>query len=255
VLPSLSFQLWQNTFHLIRSLWSLAPSLSHTHTHTLELMKAHAETHMQCFYVVVYSCNVTWRGAKEPVEGPWPEACRHLSAALLKCLFITLFQLHLPLSSASHHANPNTPGLSRLIQSMISERGEAFPSFSSFSCLNSPTLYSLPVFQRITLWERTELTEKIEERKEREGWIEEKREEAVVYSMQHRLLNWFQRSSWTRGIRGTHCRLDVFAFVGCRKSDLYPCSQPTSHIPTITTTRNDGRYEGSPPKTGITVFQ
>ena len=29
--------------------------------------------------------------------------------------------------------------------------------------------------------------------------------------------------------RHTHCRLALFAFVGCRKSDLHPCSQPTSH--------------------------
>ncbi|TNN82275.1 hypothetical protein EYF80_007395 [Liparis tanakae] len=37
--------------------------------------------------------------------------------------------LRLPPSSASRHANPNTLGLSRLIQSMISERREPFPLF------------------------------------------------------------------------------------------------------------------------------
>lgn len=91
--------------------------------------------------------------------------------------------------------------------------------------------------------------------KEREGgmdrWIEEKREGAKVYSIQHGLLNWFQSSSWTPGMHGTHCRLAVFAFVGCRKSDLHPCSQPTSHIPPITTTKNEGSYEDSLPTTGI----
>lgn len=64
----------------------------------------------------------------------------------------------------------------------------------------------------------------------RDGWIEKKREGAEVYFMQHGLLNWFQSSSWTPGIRGTHCRLAVFAFAGCRKFDHYPCRQPTSHL-------------------------
>lgn len=108
-------------------------SLSQTHTHT------------QCCRAAVYSCNVTWRGANEPREGPWPEACRHLSLALLKCLFITLIQLHLLLSPASRHANLNTLGLSRQIQSMISERREPFPPlFFLFSYSKSPTLSTPP---------------------------------------------------------------------------------------------------------------
>lgn len=84
-----------------------------------------------------------------------------------------------------------------------------------------------------------------------DGWIEEKKEGAEVYSIQHGLLNWFQSSSWTPGMHGTHCRLAVFAFVGCRKSDLHRRSQPTSHIPPIATTKNEGGYENSRPKTGI----
>lgn len=109
-----------------------------------------------------------------------------------------------------------------------------FPSFSPFSCPNSPTQPSLPlplsqcVFQRVTLG-KTEQRQKGEERKgEGGGWIEEKEEGAEVYSIQHGLLNWFQSSSWTPGMHGTHCRRAVFAFVGCRKSDIPPCSQPTS---------------------------
>ena len=54
-------------------------------------------------------------------------------------------------------------------------------------------------------------------------------------------------------MHGTHCRLAVFAFVGCRKFDLYLRSQPTSHIPPITKTKNEGSYEDSDTmKKGIT---
>lgn len=133
-----------------------------------------------------------------------------------------------------------------------------FPSFSPFSCPNSPTLSSLPlprshcVFQRVTLGKRRTEGRGKEREGGRDGWREEKREGAEVYSIQHGLLNWFQSSSWTPGMRGTHCRLAVFAFVGCRKSDPRPCSQPTSHIPPITTTENEGSYEDGRPKTGIT---
>lgn len=52
------------------------------------------------------------------------------------------------------------------------------------------------------------------------------REGAEVYSIQHGLLNWFQSSSWTPGMHSTHCRLAVFAFVGCRKSDLISVANP-----------------------------
>lgn len=172
---------------------------------------------------------MTWRGASEPVEGLWPEACRHLSAALLKCLFITLFQLHLLLSSASLHANPNMPGLSRLIQSVILERREPFPP--SFPPSVAQTLLP-PCFPKSdTLgenWVGAEGRAK-EGKGVRDGWIEEKREGVEVYFMQHGLLNWFQSSSWTPGMHGAYCRLAVFAFVGCRKFDHYPCSQPPSH--------------------------
>lgn len=81
--------------------------------------------------------------------------------------------------------------------------------------------------------------------------MEEKKEGAEVYSIQHGLLNWFQSCSWTPGMHGTHCRLAVFAFVGCRKFDLHQCSQPTSHIPHITTTKTEGSYKDSRPTTGI----
>lgn len=126
------------------------------------------------------SCNVTWRGANEPREGPWPEACRHLSLALLKCLFITLFQLHLLLSPASRHANLNTLGLSRQIQSMISERREPFPPLFfpflilkvSHPFLRPPTL-SQCVFQRLMHRERrTERRQKGGKGKGKEGWID-----------------------------------------------------------------------------------
>lgn len=175
---------------------------------------------------------MTWRGAREPKEGLWPEACRHLFAVLLKCLFITLFQLHLLLSFASHHANPNTPGLSRLIQSMISERREAFPFIFPLLQPKISHPFLPPTFVKSdTLGERTEHTLLKGRGKEgggRAGWIEEKRG-MEVSSMLQRLLNWFQSSSWTPGMCGTHCRLAVFAFVGCRKFDHYPCCQPTSH--------------------------
>lgn len=77
---------------------------------------------------------------------------------------------------------------------------------------------------------------------------EEKKEGAEVYSIQHGLLNWFQSSSWTPGMHGTHCRLAVFAFAGWRKSDLHRRGQPTSHIPPITTTKNERSYERSRPQ-------
>lgn len=46
----------------------------------------------------------------------------------------------------------------------------------------------------------------------------------------------------------THCRLAVFAFAGWRKSDLHRRGQPTSHIPPITTTKNERSYERSRPQ-------
>lgn len=88
--------------------------------------------------------------------------------------------------------------------------------------------------------------------KKREGgwWMhgEEKKEGAEVYSVQHGLLNWFQSSSWTPGMHDTHCRLAVFAFAGWRKSDLHRRGQPTSHIPPITTTKNERSCERSRPQ-------
>lgn len=70
--------------------------------------------------------------------------------------------------------------------------------------------------------------------------MEEEKEGAEVRSIPHGLVNWFQSSSWTPGKHGTHCRLAVFAFVGCRKPDLHQCTQATSHIPPITTTKTGG---------------
>lgn len=137
--------------------------------------------HTHFFLCALYSCNLTWKDASEPMEGPWPEACRHLSPTLLKCLFITLFQLHLPLLSASHHANPNTLGLSRLIQSMISERREAFPHFSPPFHAQTPTLSSPPVLlshclpKSNALGENWVATGGEERKRERNGWIDEKK--------------------------------------------------------------------------------
>lgn len=167
----------------------------------------------------------SWRGARELTAGWWPEACWHLFPVLLKCLFITLHQLHLPLSPASRHANSNTPGLSRLIRSLISERREAVP----------PPLPQL-------------LGSKAGE----EDWLEAegggqkgRAQEGEARFTPSSIPNWFQSSSWTPGMRGTHCRLAVFAFAGRRKSDLRRRSQPgsphpTSHIPRIATTKNEG---------------
>lgn len=160
---------YSNTHPTFSGLTSL--SLCHTRTHT----------HVQCCCAAVYSCNVTWRGANEPREGPWPEACRHLSPALLKCLFITLFQLHLPLSSASRHANPNTPGLSRLIQSMISERREPFPIFFPLLMpkLSHPFLPPSPSVSLCLPKSNAREEENWRERKGkggREGWMDRRKE-------------------------------------------------------------------------------
>lgn len=183
-----------------------------------------------------------WPGGvpRSPGKVGKPVSRQHLSTALLKCLFIILFQLHLPLLSARHHANLNMLGPSTLVQSIISEKREPSPQtfFSSgrasffffflFTQLFHPPSVSLCRYGRAELSK-----DRREQREERMDWTEEKREGFFFffffYCCQYWLLNWFQSSSWTPGMFGTHTsRWAVFAFVGCRKCDLHPWSQPTS---------------------------